>query len=579
MCTNSVVSIRLTLAQVIPSMYQLYFADFRVRIHLANALLRRLAILQRGPDENPKLQSLFLQCAVCYEIGFGVARDPSKSQELLGRCHEYDRVNFSRELYLVKGKGYGWARSGRESSNYRKMFLAQTGNGAPKYNLALSYFRQGNIEDIELQYRKEILDAENSLGASHYFVSALKKELKDILLQRGQQSEAEELKAQLRDRSLRWSQYDPSRDVGIGANLDAILSLSEQTGRAKDAEELCRKILASASKRLGVDSPTTLEALWTLATIAGNQGRWEEAERLSVQALDASARELGETHPDNMARTRDLARIFAKQEKWDEAETLVARTMESSRKILGEEHVIHISSVAHLVWMRFLRQEQRPPHLRQWAAIETQQTEVMKKYISVLGQEYRGTVVAMNNLAMIWSQQRLWRIAKTLFGQVIKTSKEVYGEEHPETLEYMGNMVSGLHKEMIRKESLVMITGRRPTCGGPIHRDVFELSAKIRGWDDLGTVNLAGWLVWTLTDQRQFEEAEVLQTRIADTRTRLQGEKHPDALRSIRALAIIIRKQGRLREALKVLEKWLHDKSRFVKIVWRAQLCLGLVVA
>ena len=560
-------------------MYQLYQVDFRVRIHLANAFLRRLASLQGGREENPKLQSLFLQCAVCYEIGFGVARNPHKSDELIKKCHEYDRMNFARELRLVKDSHYGWERINLQSSNYQKMFLAQTGNGTPKYSLAASYFQQGDIENIELQYRKEISDAEISLGASHYFVSALKEELRDILLQRGQQIEAEDLRTQIRDRKRKISEYDPSRDVGIGANLAAILSLSQQTGRAKEAEELCRKIHASASEKLGVDSPTAVEALWTLATIVGNQERWEEAERLSMQALDISARELGETHPDNMARTRDLARIFAKQEKWDEAETLVTRSIEASVKILGEMDEIHISSMAHLVWMRYLQQEQRPPHLRQWPAIETEQVEVMKKYIKILGRENRGTITAMNNLAMIWLQQRHWKIAKVLFGQVIKASKKVHGEENPTTLEYMGNMVSGLHKEMIRKDSLAYITGRRRTCDVSIHRELLELSTKIWGWDNLRTVNHASWLVWTLTDHRKFAEAEVLQTRIAETRMRLQGEKHPDTLRNIRLLAIVIRKQGRLREALKVVEKGLQGKSLFSRFGWRAQLCLGFVVA
>ena len=561
-------------------MYQLYHVDFRVRIYLANAFLRRLASLQAGRDKSPELQSLLLQCAVFYEIGFGVARDPHKSEELIKNCHEYDRMNFTRELHLVKSNHYGWGPLEQQSSNYQKLFLAQTGNGAPEYSLAFSYFGQGDIENIEIQYRKEISDAEISLGKSHYFVFALKAELRNILLQRGQHNEAEELRAQIKDRKKRISEYDQTRDVGIAANLTAILSLSQQTERAKDAEELCRKILASASEKFGVNSPRTMEALWTLATIAGNQGRWEEAERLSVQALEISVRELGNSHPDNMVRGRDLARIFAKQEKWDEAETLVTRSIEASVKILGEVHVVHISCMAHLVWMRFLQEKQRPPHLRQWAAIETQQTEVMKKYIKLLGLEDGATITAMNNLAMIWLQQRLWRMAKSLFEEVIKASKEVYGEEDPMTLEYMGNMVSGLHKEMIRKDSLVLITGRRQTCDVAIHRALLELSTKIWGWDDLRTVNHAGWLVWTLTDHRQFEEAEVLQTRIVETRTRLQGKKNPETLRNIRLLVVVIRKQGRLREALKVLvENGLHDKSPFVRLIWRAQLCLGLVVA
>ncbi len=70
---------------------------------MANALLRKMASLEGGQDGNPILQNLFLQCAVCYEIGFGVVRDPRKSQELIRRCDKYDRMNFTRELGLVKG--------------------------------------------------------------------------------------------------------------------------------------------------------------------------------------------------------------------------------------------------------------------------------------------------------------------------------------------------------------------------------------------------------------------------------------------------------------------------------------------
>jgi len=195
-------------------MYQFYDADFRVRIHVFNAFLRKLANLEGGQKRNPILQNLFLQCALCYEIGFGVARDPSKSQELISKCEEHDLINFARELELVKANTYGWGLYDRVSTNYRKMYLATTGNGAPKNSLSVSYIRQRNIEYIELQYRKEIIDVENGLGANHPFVFALKRELRDILIQRGQQSEAEKIKAQIKDRYMRLSQYDPSRTPG-----------------------------------------------------------------------------------------------------------------------------------------------------------------------------------------------------------------------------------------------------------------------------------------------------------------------------------------------------------------------------
>ncbi len=233
------------------------------------------------------------------------------------------------------------------------MFLATTGNGAPKHSLSLSYLRQGNAEDIELQYRKEIIDAENGLGASHDFVFSLKKELGEMLIQRGQQSEAEDIRAQIReqirDKNMRLSQYDPSRAAGSRANLAPILSLQSRQDRVRDAEELCRKALASASRYLDINHIATAEALSALSTIAGNQERWEEAKELLVQAIETSVKALGQTHPDNLSLTKDLARIFAKQEKWEEAETLVTRSIETSMKILGDEHPISITIMASLV--------------------------------------------------------------------------------------------------------------------------------------------------------------------------------------------------------------------------------------
>lgn len=567
----------LTLVQVISSMYQFYNADFRVHIHVANALLRKMVSLEGGQDENPILQNLFLQCAVCYEIGFGVVRNPCKSQALILRCHEYDRMNFTRELGLVKCNRYDWDFIGRESSNCRKINLAEIGNGTPKYSLSLSYLRQENAEDIELQYRKEIIDVENGLGASHNFVFTLKKELRDMLIQRGQQSEAEDIKAQIRDRNMKLLQYDPSKSAASRFNLAAIRLTSKQAGRARDAEELCRKAVASASRYQDVNPLATAEALSVLSEIAEDQGRWEEAEELSIQAIELSSKALGQTHPNNLSLTKDLARIFAKQEKWEKAETLVMRSIETSMKILGEEHPISITSMAYLVWMLALQQqERRPRNRRQWTTIETQQVEVMKKHIKVFGRDHADTVTSMNNLAIIWSEQRLWRMAKTLFAHVVKASEGVFGKEHPRTLERMANMAYGYHEEMIRKDSLAAIIGRRQTCDGTLHREILELSAKTLGWDDAQTLRRAHWLVWILTDQRRFQEAEALQVRVMETRVRLQGEKHPDALRSMRNLAVTIRKQGRLREAIKLMDRGLQGKSLPIRLCWRLQLSLGL---
>lgn len=486
-------------------MYQFYDADFRVRIHVANALLRRMASLEGEQDTIPILQNLFLQCAVCYEIGFGVARDPCKSQELISRCDEHDHINFAREMELMRGEQYHWDTS--LSTNYGKMSRARTVNMAPKHSHALSYVRQGNVEHIELQYWNEITDAENCLGTSHSHVFDLKRELRDILIRSGKNSEAENLKVQIEERNLWVSQYDPSRTSYYTDNPNTLRSLSKQVGRAREAEEICLRNLSAAmgiSTAIGSWGTSATEArdmLELLSDITSNQERWEEAEMYSAEALESSVKVLGQTHPDSMARFRDLAHIYGKQGKWEEAEALFTRSIETSIKILGEEHRIYIDSLASLVWMRILQQLQRPRHRREWRKIESQQVKVMKKFIQLYGRDHKDTITSMNNLAQIWSKQRLWRIAATLLGQALRASEEVYGKEHPYTLKYMTNRAVVLEEKMFFNMSLVPILRRRQTCDGTLFEKLLELSTKIHRWDNPQTLNRAEWLVRALQGQ------------------------------------------------------------------------------
>lgn len=94
--------------QVIPSMWDLYQADYRVRIYIAGFFLRRLADWEEGQISNCVVKNTLLQCAICYEVGFGIERDPKRSQELLRKCGDDGQVNFLQELESAKRNEYDW---------------------------------------------------------------------------------------------------------------------------------------------------------------------------------------------------------------------------------------------------------------------------------------------------------------------------------------------------------------------------------------------------------------------------------------------------------------------------------------
>lgn len=117
-------------------MWDLYQADYRVRIYMAGFFLRKLTAWEEGQVSNSMVENTLLQCAICFEVGFGVARDPKRSQELLKRCRDDNRMNFLRELESAKRDEYDWTIFRfDERSNYQKMYLDPTGDNTPRQNL------------------------------------------------------------------------------------------------------------------------------------------------------------------------------------------------------------------------------------------------------------------------------------------------------------------------------------------------------------------------------------------------------------------------------------------------------------
>ena len=65
---------------------------------------------------------------------------------------------------------------------------------------------------------------------------------------------------------------------------------------------------------------------------------------------------------------------------------------------------------------------------------------VMETRKRVLGEEHPDTLVSMNNLvSTYWSQGR-WKEAEMLGVLVMETRKRVLGEEHPDTLTSIANL-------------------------------------------------------------------------------------------------------------------------------------------
>ncbi|KAL9581393.1 MAG: hypothetical protein Q9212_003924 [Teloschistes hypoglaucus] len=85
--------------------YQLYRADYRVRIYIANCLINAVSASQKDVDGNPPSADLCIQSALCYEVGFGVARNQRKSYEVLQGRMAYE-LQLAGHLRCIRGEQF-----------------------------------------------------------------------------------------------------------------------------------------------------------------------------------------------------------------------------------------------------------------------------------------------------------------------------------------------------------------------------------------------------------------------------------------------------------------------------------------
>ena len=562
---------RLTSIQVIPSMWDLYQADYRVRICIAGFFLRKLTAWEEGQVSMHVGENTLLQCAICYEVGFGVARDPKRSQDLLERCRYDDRVNFLRELESAKCNEYNWTNFRfDERSNYQKMDLASTGDNTPKPNLYHTYIEHEDPQVVEQEYRKEITDTEIGLGYGHRFVLELKTQLIEVLLQSGRHKEAEKVKSQIRKILAKAVGHEQSRAVAAKSNLALLTSLM-MSREGPNLHLFGLQAASLASEDFG--DLATVDALYALASIAADQADQalpKDAEVSVLRMLEMSSKELGQENPGTLDHASKVLWTLGERGNYEKALEILKRVRETCRTVLEHSGPQGYLRPSYLVWTLGMQQR--------WNKAEALQKEIVHLNLKVLGHDNANTLSSMRQLAVIFLEQGKLHKSKVLHLQVVELSEKLLGKEHPKTLESMGHLAAVSQQQQYRLCSLEKIVGRRQPSAKVerLHGRIVDLSAKLLGAEHPLTLDRTAWWAWILYHQKRLEEAEKLERQIVETRVRVLGEKHSDTLDGMIELAYTIRKQGRWKEARALMSKGNKTKPFLFRIICQVQLFLRL---
>ncbi|KAJ7719826.1 hypothetical protein B0H16DRAFT_1432633 [Mycena metata] len=153
------------------------------------------------------------------------------------------------------------------------------------------------------------------------------------------------------------------------------------------------------------------------------------------------------------------------------------------------------------------------------------QEEVLEKQRQLLGENHPNTLQTMGNLAISYSKLGEHQKAKELKVIVLEKRKHVLGEDHPDTLSTMGNLASsysdlGEHRKA--KELGIL---------------VLEKERQLLGEDHPKTLSTMGNLATSYSDLGKHQKAKELVVIVLEKRKQVLGENHPKTLQTMGNLA------------------------------------------
>ncbi|KAF2176127.1 TPR-like protein, partial [Zopfia rhizophila CBS 207.26] len=200
----------------------------------------------------------------------------------------------------------------------------------------------------------------------------------------------------------------------------------QKQGRWNATEGLLVQVMETRKKKLGVDHPSTLSSMGSLASTYRNQGRWDAAEELFVQVMETRKKKLGVDHPSTLSSMANLASTYWNQGRWDAAEQLGVQVMETHKKKLGADHPSTLTSMANLA--STYRSQGR------WDAAEELFVQVMETRKKKLGADHPNTLSSMNNLAFTWKEQGRDAEAISLMRECVQLQQRILGVDHPHSI-------------------------------------------------------------------------------------------------------------------------------------------------
>jgi tetratricopeptide (TPR) repeat protein len=142
-------------------------------------------------------------------------------------------------------------------------------------------------------------------------------------------------------------------------------------------------------------------------------------------------------------------------------------------------------------------------------------------------------LILARSLADLYYSLGQWQEANELTKMCLEKSKEVFGEDHRQTLTFFSDL-STICREEQRWDEAEMLENK-----------LRDISANVLGPEDPDTLTSISHLASIYRGQNRWEKAEEQEELLLEMRTRILGEEHPDTISTMSNLALTYDKRGR----------------------------------
>ncbi len=214
------------------------------------------------------------------------------------------------------------------------------------------------------------------------------------------------------------------------------------------AESLYAEVARRAGRQDGAGHVQALVAEGGLASVYYYMTELEKADSVGTPALAGLRRAVGERDPRTLGVMLTMAQVQTDARQYEAAESLYTQLIRVLGDVHGPDYPMLLSARVGLGWTY------RLAHRYEDAARETRAALDAER--RVLGSDHAETLVAINNMAIIYKDLGDFARAEPLYIENVERGFKVQGERHPEAIAGVVNLASfygdrGRYREAITR--------------------------------------------------------------------------------------------------------------------------------